>query len=221
MPRMRAALVWFPAARSSASRMRAVSRGTSAERAVSGRVGAGGIGVRAESSDRSREAAEVLGQDRVARTEDDRAIDGVAQLAHVAGPAVVPEDLHRRLRERRVGPPARSPAGRGQERPREGLDLAAALAQWRDQQREAVQPVEQIRAEPAGRASSSRSRLVAATKRTSIGRARVDPSARAPSLLEHAQELGLRGAGSSPISSRKTVPPFAPRTGPAATGAPP
>ena len=53
---------------------------------------------------------------------------------------------------------------------RQRRDLADALAQRRDRQRDAVEPEVEVLAERPAATSASRSRLVAATKRTSIGR---------------------------------------------------
>ena len=74
-----------------------------------------------------------------------------------------------------------------------------------------VQPVVEVLAErPRARPSASRSRLVAAMTRTSTVIALGAADALERSLLEHAQELGLRArAACSPISSRKSVPPSA------------
>ena len=144
------------------------------------------------SSRREQRRRQMLGQHDVAQTEDDRAPDRVAQLAHVAGPAVAAEDRERGQRERgRLGPLDLA-RGRGQKKLREHLDLLGPIPQRRDQQREPVQTKEKVLAKPPGRAL----RLEVPVRRGD--EANVDRSlfrrteARHHALLDHAEELGLR-----------------------------
>ena len=80
---------------------------------------------------------------------DERTVDGVRQLAHVARPVIALEaiDGRRRERLRRVA----ALVELREEVLREELDIVAALAQRRHVQRKHLQPVEQVLAQPAGR----------------------------------------------------------------------
>ncbi len=92
---------------------------------------------------------------------------------------------------------------------RERLDVLAAGAQRRQPHRHDVEPVEQVLAERALRDEP----LEIAVRRRDEADVDLDRLGAAETLhlalLEHAQELDLRGREMSPISSRKSVPPCA------------
>ena len=129
--------------------------------------------------------------------EEDGALDHVAQLADVAGPArrrAAAASASRRDRRDAAAPAARAACAD------EARARAAAISARRSRsggivERDAVEAEEEVLAEAAARRPpASRSRLVAATKRTSIARGFERADAEHLPLLEHAQELGLRSA---------------------------
>ena len=86
----------------------------------------------------------------VGRPEDRRALDRVAQLAHVAGPAIATASAPRPPSTARA-PGARAAGGEErQEAPRQAQDVLGPLAQRRHADLDDVEPVEQILAEVAG-----------------------------------------------------------------------
>jgi hypothetical protein len=70
--------------------------------------------------------------------EDDGALDGVLQFAHIARPFVGSELAHRGLRDPRCGT-IHSPGGLLHKMCREGWDIVAAFAQRREFNREDAQ----------------------------------------------------------------------------------
>jgi hypothetical protein len=88
MPSSAAACVWLPAQRSRASTMRCRSRASISPRSGPDARGRRGGGRRGGAHAVERE---VLREDRRARAEHHRALDGVAELADVARPAVALE----------------------------------------------------------------------------------------------------------------------------------
>ena len=126
------------------------------------------------------------------RREHDGALDGVLELAHVAGPRRVHEHRHR-LRRDAVDALARAARVPPDEVLDEQRDVLAALAQRRHRDRDDVQPVEQILLELAfadqlpqvavGRGDDAHVDLDRA-----LGSQRLELA-----LLQHAQQLGLHG----------------------------
>ena len=165
-------------------------------------------------TDRDREVARV---DRVPVAEREPVLDRVLELAHVAGPAVALERAERRGREplrRRLGPSGPRRAIRMGPR-EEGLgeqpDVLAPLAQGRQRHRDdARRGSRDPRGSRPAATSCARSRLVAATIRTStdVGCARADALEASRSWSARSSFTWTAGS-SSPISSRKSVPPCA------------
>src|SRR6266540_2523868 len=89
---------------------------------------------------------DAVGADLLARRQDHRALDHVAQLAHVTGIPVAEQDLLGLAREprRRLAHARREPR---QEVPRERQDVLAAIAQRRHPDVEHVQPVVEVQPE--------------------------------------------------------------------------
>ena len=124
--------------------------------------------------------------------EHDHALYEIAQLAHIAGPSVLDQQ------RQRVGGDAVKLAivpcrKLGHEAPHEQRDVVAALAQRRQINTEHVQPIEQVRAKAA---------LFDMLAQWTVGGghdAHIDRDRRATTyprdftLLEHAQQLHLRG----------------------------
>jgi hypothetical protein len=89
-------------------------------------------------------------------------------------------------------------------------DVLAALAQRGDRQREHVEAVEEVLAEAPRLGPPSRGRaFVAATTRTSTLRSLVSPTRRMVLSCSTRRSFTWSSIGSSPISSRKSVPPSA------------
>ena len=102
-------------------------------------------------------SGKAAGGRRVRGPEDHRALDRVAQLAHVARPRVALE--HRgRLRRQLQRPAGGRDGGERQETAGQGQDVLPALAQRRHAHLDHVQPVEQVLAEPPGAARRPRGR---------------------------------------------------------------
>src|SRR5258708_6515114 len=125
------------------------------------------------------------------RGQDDRALDDVFQLAHIAGPVVIHHELHRRLRElpERLGVFLAIPFH--EMRQQQGY-IFAAVAERRNLKVDHVQAVVQILAEAA---------LAHESKEVDVGSgydAHVDfellgaAETHEFALLNHAQKLGLR-----------------------------
>src|SRR5215470_10868728 len=85
----------------------------------------------------------------VARAEEHRPLDHVAQLADVARPWVLLQQGQHFGRKLRLGGSSEPLAGLRDEVSRQASDLAHALAQWRDDERDAVETEKQILAERA------------------------------------------------------------------------
>ena len=90
--------------------------------------------------------------------------------------------------------------------PHQKRDVIHTLAQGRQGNGENVQAVKQIRPEPAFLNHLERSRLVAATMRTSTRMVRVLPSLSNSCSWSTRKSLGWSSSGMSPISSRNSVP---------------
>src|SRR4051812_40412710 len=86
----------------------------------------------------------MLAGDDIARAEHDRALDGVAELADVAGPIVRLEEVERFAREPRHAGAPRTLPGLLHEQTGQPLDLRDTLAQRGNRQRDAVQTEEQV-----------------------------------------------------------------------------
>ena len=152
---------------------------------------------------------EVLGGDQAAVAEDRRALEDVAQLAHVARPVIVEQQL--RARRARCRPAA----GRGRGRsPRGTLRSAAGC---RRAARAAAAAGSRTRSAgsrgPRGTARCAiarcRSRLVAATMRASVRSTRVPPRRWNSRSCSTRRNLACAGGLISPTSSRNSVPPAA------------
>ena len=169
-------------------------------------------------ADRERERARRGGDDacaiasgrssvgeRVAATEHDGALDHVLELAHVARPRVVEQaaaaPYARRVEARTVVLRAVEP----EEVIDEQRDVLAARAERRRGDRDDVEPVEEVLAEAPGGTSARRSRLVAATMRTSAFTVSPPTGSYSPSCSTRSSFTCTDGE-SSPISSRKSVP---------------
>src|SRR5439155_11715396 len=87
-----------------------------------------------------------VGADHAAFVEDERALHHVLQLAHVAWPVVLEQDLHRLLAHVFHPPLGRVPL---QEVIHEQRDVVPALAQRRELDRDHVEPVVEVGAEPS------------------------------------------------------------------------
>ena len=129
-------------------------------------------------------------EDRAGR-ENDGALDGVFQLAHVAGPTVAKEKRFGVLGEN--GGRRRHHGGAPlHEKFRERDDVDRPIAKRRDEERHAVQTKEEIRAEFAATRELAQ---IAVGRRDDahVDLARlVRTDARDLARFEHAQELGLR-----------------------------
>ena len=137
----------------------------------------------------------VLRLDEVSVAEDDGALDGVFEFTDVAGPVVEAEAAFGvggeafDLTAGADGGAAERSSGRGE-------DVFGALAEGRDAEGDDVEAVVEIFAEARRlRTSAARSRLVAATMRTSTWRVRVPPTRSNSRCLEDAEELGLQAGG--------------------------
>src|SRR5262249_14454244 len=109
-----------------------------------------GVARRALSLLRSADAAsEVPGLDLLIGDGGASKFHDVSKLAHVAGPAVLGEELHSRRGEL-DGRAAVADAGALEERAREDHELALAIAQRRQPHGGPGEAIEQILAEPAG-----------------------------------------------------------------------
>ena len=140
---------------------------------------------------------------------DERAVDDVLELAHVARPVVRSQALEG---ARRVKLLARLVAPRllscGEEVLGQELDVLPALAQRRQVDREHVQPIEQVLAQLALRATaSSGRRLVAAMTRTSTLIGSSPPTRVTCPSRARAAACTCSSTGISVISSRNSVPP--------------
>src|SRR6267378_1045896 len=137
--------------------------------------------------------SEQIGPDleRRSRRQNDRTLDNVLQLAHVAGPRVADEQVHRLGRDA-FGRLAESPGEATDEERHELGDLLDALAQRRRTDREDAQPVEEVVAKPA---APHRVLEIAIGGRddTDVGaRGRAGADGLEFPLLQHAEELHLR-----------------------------
>ena len=141
--------------------------------------------------------------------DDDRALDGVLELADVARPVVAHQHVDRRRRDPLDVLPvlARELL---EEVVGEQQDVRLPLAQRRHEDREHVQPVVEILAERSPSAIAfSRSLLVAAISRTSARIVCVPPSRSNSRSCSTRSSLTCVARLSSPISSRNSVPPSA------------
>ena len=209
IPSCSAARVWLPSLRSSASRISSLSK----RRDGALEVDAAGAHLVAQRLGAARDL-HFLGQVGERRSTSpsqsvDGALDRVLELAHVAGPGVALE------RAQRLGLEAPRPATRLVARAREeGLgeqpDVLAALAQRRQRDRHDVDAVEEIGAEAALRRPRARgrgwSRRRRARRRRSAASSRAARSSRSWSARS---SFACTAGASSPISSRKSVPPWA------------
>jgi len=91
-------------------------------------------------------------------------------------------------------------------------DVVHALAQGRQQEREDIDAVVQIRPEAAAATNLSRSRWVATITRTSTGTERSPPTRSTWRSSSTRSSLACIAIGMSPISSRKRVPRWPART---------
>ena len=149
MPRISAARVLLSRVCSSVIRISRVSASSTVVPGVSDSVGFTTSGESVTSGGRC------FWLDELARAEDHRALDHVAQLAHVARPVVLLEDPHRRRIERRH----RLVVARvelGEERLHQQRQVLLALAQRRQLDGEHVQPVVQVLAQLAAAAPRRR-----------------------------------------------------------------
>ena len=155
-----------------------------------------------------RGGGDVHVQDR-ARRQDHRALEDVAQFAHVPGPVVTLQILEAAAwpRRRSACPSPRRSPRRVRRRAR---DVVAPLAQRRHFDREDVEPVEQIAPEALARAPPrARSRLVAAMMRTSTSIGRGLPRRSIVRSCRTRSSFTCTSSGRSPTSSRNSVEPLA------------
>src|SRR5450432_4605320 len=89
----------------------------------------------------------MLGQDRALGAHHGRALDDVAELPDIAGPGVPTKQVERRGRDRETRSSLQIPTHRRQERRRESFDLLRPVAQWRDEERDSVEPEVEILAQ--------------------------------------------------------------------------
>src|SRR5690348_12976194 len=131
----------------------------------------------------------------------------VLQFAHISGPAILLQALHRRVVDRLDRQTLlRGKRGKMADQRR---NVRAALAQRRQADRRDIEPIEQIVAELPCRINCDRSRWVAAMMRTLARIGTRPPTAvYSPSCSTRSKRVCASG-GMSPISSRNRVPPFA------------
>src|SRR5205807_3248309 len=152
-------------------------------------------------SDRSRDVArwalcdaELPGRYQPTVRKDERPLDGVLQLADVAGPRVRHEELARLAAEARLEL-AHVAAELAHEVIRKKQDIVASLAQRRQMDPEHRETVEEILAEPSfGHRAFEVPIRGRDEANVSLQRGRA-AHALVPTLLQHAQQLGLRGRG--------------------------
>ena len=175
--------------------------------------------VAAESRARRRRGGDPLGErvglDQVRRPEDRAALHRVAQLAHVARPRVVAQHvLTARARASARGAPA-ARQKKARKRRASAQDVLGPLAQRRHATpRRPRAGSRDPRGSGPPRRPRSRSRLVAATTRTSARRVRVSPTRSNSRSCRKRRSFAWSGGAISPISSRKSVPPSAASTRP-------
>ena len=134
---------------------------------------------------------QVGGGDHVAVGEDRRALEGVGELADVAGPAGAVEQGARAGVEAQ-GATAERGAGPGEQALGERLDVLVALAQGRQHDREHGEAVEQVLAEAAG-GDLGRQVSVGGGDPAHVGaQGLAAADALEGPLLQHAQQLGLQ-----------------------------
>ena len=155
---------------------------------------------------------------------DDELPGDVAQLADVAGPGVAHQPRGERGRQPGLGVGVR----RGQavvladglqllagEVVEQQADVLAALAQRRQPDLVAGQPVQQRRLEaPVRGCCASRLASVAAMSRTSTGPGVVAPTGYISPVSSTRSSITCTSGGASPTSSRNSVPPWAARKKP-------
>jgi cholest-4-en-3-one 26-monooxygenase len=124
--------------------------------------------------------------------EHDRAIDGVPQLADVAGPAVRPEDLDGLEWDLRHGTPELRGGG-GREGAGQRLDLGATLPERRDRQRDAVETEVEILTESAARHLLLEIAVRGGDEADVDVDGRAAPDAEDRLLLQHPEQLHLDG----------------------------
>ena len=185
MPRASAAALTLPRVRWSVAAMYCCSRSWSVRPAGSRRPSARGVAARTEEG-------EVLGGEDAGLAADERALDRVLQLAHVAGPVVVHQHAQRLVRDPGDGAAelVREPV---EELLREERHVLAPLTQGRDPDVDHVQTVEEVLAEaplarrrPRGRGGWRRS------TRTSTCHLLGPAHPEEAPLLKHAQEVDLQ-----------------------------
>jgi hypothetical protein len=141
----------------------------------------------------------------VGRCEDHGALDGVFELADVAGPAVrISADIASAEMPRRPSSSARPHATRKGGR---AAGCPRAVAQRRDGDDERAEAEVQVLAERAGRRTAAlRSRFVAATTRACTRMLRSAPTRRISRSWSARSSFACTVGATSPISSRKIVP---------------
>ena len=122
--------------------------------------------------------------------EDDSALAGMFQLAHVARPGV-PVESGQSLCLDALRPHPVLPAGEIDEVGRKQRDIALALTQRRNVDHQARETEVDILTEATLTDGSSRFWLVAAITRTSTVRSRVSPTRRDPPVLQHPKKACL------------------------------
>ena len=146
--------------------------------------------------------------DDLAVAHEHRPLDDVLQLADVAGPVVADERVDRR---RRDALDLLAVIGREllDEVVGEQQDVGLPLAQRRDEDGEDVEAVEQILPQRAVRDRRLHV-LVGGGDQPDVDLDRLGAAEPLElALLQRAQQLDLRGEVTSPISSRRSVPPSA------------
>ena len=144
-----------------------------------------------------------------ARREDDGAFQDVLQLADVAGPSISDQASHG-LRADAFDAPAGAAGELVDQEPDEERDVLGAVAERGERDGEDAEAIVEVFAEASSRATAlSRSRLVAAMIRTSTWIGALPPTRSNSRSWRTRSSLAWVSRGSSPISSRKSVPPSA------------
>jgi hypothetical protein len=192
--------VWRQASRGSrgARPRRAACRSAKVERVTS--VGSRGL--------RLEGLGQVASSRGVACDRHDRALDHVLELAHVPGPRIL-ESASDALAGGTIEPRARSSRNRRRRSDRRAAGCRPRRCpQRRRRHGDHVEPIVQVLAEAPAWTSARRSRLVAATIRTSARTVSPPTGSYSPSCSTR-RASPARAGESSPISSRKSVPPAA------------
>jgi hypothetical protein len=137
--------------------------------------------------------------------EDDEPSNHVLELANVARPTVFLEEPHRLRRDSRRAAVVLL-AEAAQEVPNERRNFFPARSQWRNGNRDHIEPIVQI----LSKLSVGHEHGEVAIRRgdeANIGRDQLRAAdAEKLRVLQHVEQFGLQARGISPISSRRNVP---------------